>query len=95
MSKPYNKHDAVLDRDLTNVERLEQQRIALRTAQKRLEQFDLVLRKASDKLTEAQLQTICAAVDNALAAAENACYLGTSGYHGQPVRMVRWEEASV
>jgi len=90
MTHPYNKHDFILDRDLTPAERLEPQRVALRYARQRLEQFERILDNASDRLTESDLLTICEAVDNALAAAENACFLGVSGYHPQPVHAVGW-----
>ena len=88
MTHPYNKHDFILDRDLTPAERLEPQRVALRYARQRLEQFERILDNASDRLTESDLSTICEAVDNALAAAENTCFLGISGYHPQPVHAV-------
>ena len=88
--KYYNKHDYILGRDLLPKERLEPQRVALRFAQNLLKQFEQTLENASDELTEDELSVIRDAVDNALTAAENACFLGVSGYNAQPVHMVQW-----
>jgi hypothetical protein len=92
MTKPYEKHDFLLGRDLLPKERLEPQRVALRYARARLQEFERILDQASDNLTEEDMTIICKAVDNALFAAENARFLGTSGWNGRPVEMVRWED---
>ena len=90
MSAPYNKHDCFAGRDLTVKERLEPQRIIIEHAIEHLNIFRDILDHASDHLTEEQLLIICSAVDNALAAAQNARFLGTSGYIPQPVDAVKW-----
>ena len=93
MIYPYNKHDFILNRDLTPAERLEPQRKCLEHTQNLLEQFKRTLESASDRLTENELNTIAEAVDNALRAAENAAFLGESGFNPRPVRMVSWDES--
>ena len=93
MTHPYNKHDYILNRDLTPAERLEPQRKALEHAQGLLDHFRKILVNASDELTEKELDTIAEAVENALRAAENAAFLGTLGFNPRPVRMVSWDES--
>lgn len=90
MTHPYNKHDAFLDRDLLPRERLEPARATLRYTGKLLRQFEDDLRNAGDHLTEEQLEIICRACDQALAAAENAAFLGHIGYNAQPLEKVEW-----
>ena len=92
MTHPYNKHDYLLGRDLTAAERLEPARVALRWAVKLLEQAETTAGRASDRLTEEQLETVCRAAEQAMRAAENAAFLGVSGYIAHPVERVAWEE---
>lgn len=90
--KPYNKHDFILDRDLTVAERLEPQRATVRFTKRALDSLDYVLRNASNDLTEEQIQTVAAAVQYAYNAVSNAANLGTVGYHALPVQVVRWKQ---
>ena len=92
MTHPYNKHDYLLGRDLTAAERLEPARVALRWAVKLLEQAETTAGRASDRLTEEQLETVCRAAEQAMRAAENAAFLGVSGYIAHPAERVAWEE---
>ena len=89
--KPYPKHDYILQRDLLPEERLEPQRNTVRQMQKMLDSFYYVLLNAADDLTEEELDTVAAAVQNAYNAVSNAAYLGISGYHALPVESVRWK----
>lgn len=91
MIRPVNKHDYMLDRDLRPRERLSPATSAIRFARQLLEQFERDLERAGDQLTEEQLQTICNAADMAWKAAENAAFLGHSGFHAHPLEAVNWE----
>ena len=88
----YPKHDYLLNRDLTNSERLEPQRKTVEIIRRHLDELDHVLNNASDKLTEADLMVVADAVENAYNAVANAALLGTSDFHPLPVRVVRWGE---
>ena len=90
MTKPYNKHDIIAGRDLTAGERLESARATLKWAVRLLEQFSDDTVHTSDKLTEDQLLTICKAVDQAYLAAENAAFLGRSGFVAHALQRVEW-----
>lgn len=92
MTHPYNKHDFMLNRDLTAAERLEPARAALRFAAQLLQQFERDTLKASDRLTENQLEIICRAADQAYKAAENAAFLGYSEFNAHPLERVQWED---
>ena len=58
MSRVYNKHDYILNRDLTPAERLEPQRVELRHSISKLEDSIRWFENAGDRLTEKELQTI-------------------------------------
>lgn len=90
MTHPYNKHDAFLGRDLRPCERLEPARATLRFAAKLVKQFEDDLYNAGDHLSEEQLEIICRACDQVMAAAENAAFLGHIGYNAQPLEKVEW-----
>lgn len=90
MIHPYEKHDAILNRDLSASERLEPARASLRFAMRLLKQFERDLLKASDRLTDEQLQTICNAVDNAWRASENCAFLGNPEFVAHPLERVSW-----
>lgn len=92
MVHPYNKHDALLDRDLTAAERLEPARAALRYAVKLLEQFERETNHAWDGLSDNQLQIICNATEQAWRAAENCAFLGSSGFEGHILERVSWKD---
>lgn len=94
MSKPYQKYDDILKRDLTASERLEKQLCYLRFSVNYIEQFQIVIKNLSNDLTEEQLQTICDAVDSVLNASSNAAFLGMHGYEARPVKMVEWGETA-
>ena len=92
MNHPYKKHDEMLGRDLSAAERLEPARAALRYAVRLLEQFERDTTKASDRLSENQLETICKAADMAWKAAENCAFLGTSGFNAHPLERIVWTD---
>ena len=89
--KPYPKHDHILHRDLTAAERLAPARTAITFMLRDLDTLEYRIKNASDDLTEAQLEIICEAVQNAYNAVNNAACLGESDYHALPVKSVRWE----
>ena len=91
MIKPYNKHDYLLERDLSSAERLEPVRTSIQHTIQLLHQFESVTCKASDLLTEDQLLLICKAAEAAYNAAANAAFLGLSGYTHKLVESVKWE----
>lgn len=93
MIHPYKKHDAMLGRDLTNAERLEPAVHTLEHARRLLEQFSRDVQRASDRLNDEQLETICRAAYVAMQAAENAAFLGNSHFNPRPLETVKWEEA--
>lgn len=92
MTHPYNKHDYILNRDLTASERLEPQKATLRYARNLLEQFENTLNRAANDLTEEELDTIARATWNAFLAAENACFLAEPSFNPHPLETVGWNE---
>ena len=90
MNHPYKKHDVMLGRDLSAAERLEPARASLRYAVRLLEQFSRDTTKASDGLSDDQLETICKAVDMAWKAAENCAFLGISEFNAHPLERIVW-----
>lgn len=92
MTHPYIKFDPLLGRDLTAAERLEPARTTLRFSIKLLEQFIRTTEKASDRLTDEQLEIICKACDQALHAAENCAFMGDSGFNARPLEKIEWKD---
>lgn len=90
MIRPYNEYQPVSDTHLRPRERLEPARAALRHAVSLLEQFSRRTESAWDHLSDEELQTICDAAEAALNAAQNAAFLGESGYCPRPIREIRW-----
>lgn len=90
MSHPYPKHDDLLKRDLSAPERLAKQRAYLRSSIKYLEQSIRTLERASDQLTEDELQKVCDAVDSVFNASANIAFLGDYGYEAKEVKTVSW-----
>lgn len=90
MIRPYEKHDLLLNVDLTAAERLEPARSALRHAYDLLRQCEDTLNHAAPGLSDAKLQVICDAAEAAHNAAMNAAFLGLSGYSPFPVKTVSW-----
>lgn len=91
MSKPYNKYDEILKRDLLPRERVGEARANVQFAIRYLETFDQKLSKLHDSVTEDGLLALCEAADNALNAAMNAAFIGTYDYEPQPVCAVGWD----
>lgn len=93
MNHPYQKHDYMLDRDLTNRERLQPAVATLDHAELLIAQFKRTVKCASDRLTDDQLEIICKAAHVVMLAAENAAFLGCSAFNPHPLDTVKWEEA--
>lgn len=88
----YPKHDYILDRDLRPCERLEPQRNTINHIRRLLDSLESTLNNASDQLSEHKLNVIADAVQMAYNAAENAAFLGISGFSPRPVCPVSWEK---
>jgi len=88
--KVYEKHDFALGRDLHSWERLEPQRGEIALMKDYLDSLDARLMKASDDLTEDEMNKIASAVENAFNAVKNATFLGLTGFVALPVEVVEW-----
>ena len=92
MNHPYKKHDLLLGRDLTAAERLQPAIATLNHAEQLIRQFKQDVEHASDRLTEAQLDTICKAAHVAMLAAENAAFIGDMHFNPHPLETVKWTD---
>lgn len=88
----YPKHNYILDRDLRPRERLEPQRNTINHIRRLLDTLESTLNNASDQLSEHKLNVIADAVQMAYNAAENAAFLGISGFSPRPVCPVSWDK---
>ena len=91
MTHPYNKHDAMLGRDLTAAERLAPARATLRTAMRLIAQAIQTTDAAWNGLTDEQLEIICKAADQAYYAATNCAFMGESGFNAIPLEKIEWK----
>ena len=90
MNHPYKKHDQILGRDLTNVERLQPAVATLNHAKRLIEQFQDDLEHASDRLNDEQLELLCKAAHVVMQAAENAAFIGYGEFNPYPLETVKW-----
>lgn len=98
MNHPYNKHDALLGRDLTPSERMEGVRATITWTHRLLDQIDHTLANLPEDLgrdeydeTE-RLFCFAAAVHQIYNAAENTAFLGEIDFRPHQLRAVSWDD---
>jgi hypothetical protein len=96
MNHPYNKHAALLGRDLTPVERMEGVRATITWTRRLLDQIDRTLENLPEDLGQDQanedqkLETIARAVHQIYAAAENVAFLGDDRWQPNELQTIYW-----
>ena len=85
-----NKHDYILDRDLSPTERLGRSRSQIEYMRRYLDQLENTVNHVHPEVSEENLENFAKAIDMALRAAENAVFYGESGYFPQPLVSYGW-----